>query len=100
MTIEKCGSILINLQSMVASIDDSKQTAEVLASYQLASNTLRQAYTDSGLTADKVDDVLADVQEVRFILLTQIISLSFFSLFRSWMITQTFRMCSAVVLLN
>lgn len=64
---EKTSAILLNLQSMISSIDDSKQTAEVLATYQLASNTLRQSYSDSGITADKVDDVLADVQEVSFL---------------------------------
>lgn len=62
---EKLSSVLLNIQGMISSIDDSQQTSEIVSTYQLASSTLRSSYAESGINANTLDDVLAEVQEVQ-----------------------------------
>lgn len=74
----------MNIQSMIASIDDSKQTSEIMSTYQLASSTLRKSYAESGITADTLDECMADVQEV-----CHTIHLFFSNLFKTRFALQT-----------
>lgn len=54
-----------NLQSMLGKIMDSKHNSQILETYRIAANTLKQSYEDSGITPETVDDVLDDVKDVR-----------------------------------
>lgn len=51
------------METLLASIDDCKQTANIVDAYKLAANALRQTNAVAGITVDKVDDVMLDVQE-------------------------------------
>lgn len=48
---------------MLTSLEEQKDAAHILSAYKMAADALRQAQTDAGLTLDKVDDVMLDVQE-------------------------------------
>lgn len=49
---------------MLASIEDSRHSANVIGAYKLAASALRQTNTASGITVDSVHDALDDVKEV------------------------------------
>lgn len=51
------------METILATIDDCKQTADIVDAYKLAANALRQTNAVAGITVDKVDDVMLDVQE-------------------------------------
>lgn len=65
---EKSAEILNNLQSLLTNIMDSKQNNQVLETYRNAANTLKKSYEESGITAEIVDDTMADVKDVIFLL--------------------------------
>lgn len=54
---------LLNLETMLSSIEDSKHSASVVDAYKLAANALRQTNAGAGITVDTVGDVMDDVQE-------------------------------------
>lgn len=49
---------------MLASIEDSRHSANVVGAYKLAASALRQTHTEAGITVDSVHDALDDVKEV------------------------------------
>lgn len=61
----KDSDILSNLEALVSNIYDAKHTAGIMETYKLASSQLKKSYEESGLTAEKADDTLADIKEVR-----------------------------------
>lgn len=62
--IEKRFSALENIQVMLSRINDAKSDGHVIDAYKMGTNTLRNIFTDSGITLDTVDDTLSEVQEV------------------------------------
>lgn len=54
---------LENLQTLCSKIHDVKHDKAIIEAFKIGSTTLKTILSDSGITLEKVDDVLADVNE-------------------------------------
>ncbi|XP_058464384.1 charged multivesicular body protein 7 [Malaya genurostris] len=62
--LEKKMNVLENVQTMLSRIHDSQSDRNVLEAYKLGSNALKNAFANSGITLDNVDDTLAEMKEI------------------------------------
>lgn len=52
------------MSTLKANIENAKYNAGVIETYKLGAKALKEIYEDNGLTVEKVDDVISDVQDV------------------------------------
>ncbi|XP_058066792.1 charged multivesicular body protein 7 [Anopheles bellator] len=57
-------SALENLQHILSKIHDSQLEKNIIEAYKLGTKTLKQAFADSGLTLDSVDNTLLELKDV------------------------------------
>ncbi|XP_055626121.1 charged multivesicular body protein 7 [Toxorhynchites rutilus septentrionalis] len=62
--LEKKMTVLDNVQIMLSKIHDSQSDRNVIEAYKIGSNALKNAYANSGITIDNVDDTLAEMKEI------------------------------------
>lgn len=52
------------MSTLKANIENAKYHAGVIETYKMGSKALKEIYEENGLTVDKVEDVMSDVQDV------------------------------------
>uniref|UniRef100_A0A1Q3F7D4 Putative m protein type n=1 Tax=Culex tarsalis TaxID=7177 RepID=A0A1Q3F7D4_CULTA len=62
--LEKKMNVLDNVQTMLSRIHDTQTDRNVIEAYKIGSNALKNAFADSGITLDTVDDTLAEMKEI------------------------------------
>lgn len=55
---------LQHISTLKANIENAKYNAGVIETYKLGAKALKEIYEENGLTVDKVEDVMYDVQDV------------------------------------
>lgn len=61
---EKQLAQLQHVSTLKANIENAKYNAGVIETYKMGAKALKEIYEESGLTVDKVEDVMYDVQDV------------------------------------
>ncbi|XP_039445612.1 charged multivesicular body protein 7 [Culex pipiens pallens] len=62
--LEKKMNVLDNVQTMLSRIHDTQTDRNVIEAYKIGSNALKNAFANSGITLDTVDDTLAEMKEI------------------------------------
>lgn len=55
---------LQHVSTLKSNIENAKYNAGVVETYKMGSKALKEIYEETGLTVDKVEDVMSDVQDV------------------------------------